>query len=179
MNKDLKAKGRFLTFVLRHKPEDIGLTIEKNGGWGNVDYICNKIHFSFEELKLIVENDNKNRFSFNETKTKIRANQGHSFDVDLGLKIVIPSYDLFHGTSSKNIDIILSEGLKPMNRLHVHLSNNIDTASQVGKRHQGELVLLKLNTKKMVKDKVTFFISENNVHLVDFVHPKYIHILAN
>lgn len=136
--------SKFLSLVLRHKPEEIGLSLDKNG-WADVKdllyriNVLNKIHgteeFTFEELEEVVRDNNKKRFAFNEDKTKIRANQGHSIDIDLNLKAVIPPDILYHGTATRFLSSIYKNGLEKQNRQHVHLSPDPETATKVGQRH--------------------------------------------
>ena len=127
-----------------------------------------------EELIEIVETDNKKRYEFNSNKTKIRAVQGHSIkDLDLDLNETIPPDILYHGTALKFIESIEKEGLIPKSRHHVHLSQDEKTASIVGKRH-GDLRILIIDSKQMVKDGFKFYLSKNNVWLVDSLPTKYI-----
>lgn len=174
---NMSKESRLLSLVLRHKPEEIGITLDK-GGWAVVSELLkgmsargNKI--TMAELEEIVATNDKQRFSFNETKTKIRANQGHSVSVDLGLKPVVPPKILYHGTAISNLDVILKTGIKKMNRLHVHLSADVATASKVGSRH-GKPVVLEVNAEAMHKDGHAFFQSANQVWLTDKVPVEYI-----
>lgn len=167
----------FISLILRHKPEEIGITLDKNG-WASVDELLNGINetgrkITFEDLEEIVKTDEKCRYSFNENKTLIRANQGHSIKVDIELKECIPPNELYHGTASRFLSSIMSNGIKPMSRLYVHLSKDIPTAISVGARH-GKCVVLVIDTKKMVKDGIKFYLSFNNVWLVDHVDYRYI-----
>ena len=117
--------------------------------------------------------NDKKRFSFNENHTLIRANQGHSIDVDLEFEEKEPPDILFHGTSVNNIDSIKKYGIKKMKRLHVHLSLTEDIAKKVGERH-GKPAIIKINAKQMYEDGVKFYLSENKVWLCDYVDSKYI-----
>jgi len=168
----MSKSSRFLSLILRHKPEEIGLELDKNG-WGNVKFILKKTGQTFNELKNIVETNNKKRFTFNDDFTKIRANQGHSIDIDLGLKPITPPAVLYHGTASKNLHMILVKGLLKMDRQHVHLSSDTYTAIKVGQRH-GKPVVLTLDAKLMFEEKHEFFKSKNGVWLTDTVQCKYI-----
>lgn len=174
-----KRISKFLSLVLRHKPEIISLNLDKNG-WADVEELQEKCakqnqDFTLEELGEIVETNDKKRFIFNEDKTKIRANQGHSISVDLALKPQQPPEFLYHGTAEDNVKSILENGIEKRNRQHVHLSTDKDTASKVGMRH-GKPVLLTIMTGKMSEDGIVFYLSENNVWLTDFVDPEYIMI---
>lgn len=172
-----KKTSKFLSYVLRHQPELIGLNLDENG-WANVDELIAKSTndtqgFTFEELNEIVETNDKKRFVFNEDKTRIRANQGHSIGIDLNLKPQQPPEFLYHGTAQANVDSILENGIEKKSRQHVHLSSDKETANKVGMRH-GKPVILTIKTKEMSEDGILFYLSENGVWLTDFVDQKYI-----
>ncbi|WP_262150072.1 RNA 2'-phosphotransferase [Chryseobacterium foetidum] len=172
-----KKTSKFLSYVLRHHPELIGLNLDENG-WANVDELIAKSTndtqgFTFEELNEIVETNDKKRFVFNEDKTRIRANQGHSIGIDLNLKPQQPPEFLYHGTAQANVDSILENGIEKKSRQHVHLSSDKETANKVGMRH-GKPVILTIKTKEMSEDGILFYLSENGVWLTDFVDQKYI-----
>lgn len=169
----MKNKGRQISYLLRHNPED--LYMDKNG-WVNVDDLLKKVDISFEELKWIVDNNDKKRFSFDKSEENVRANQGHSIDVDVELKSKIPPKFLYHGTASKNVKSIRKSGLSKMKRNHVHLSADYDTAIKVANRHckNDEPYIFKIDTYPMIVDNVKFYLSENGVWLVDFVDPKFL-----
>lgn len=167
-------KGIELAWLLRHDKEGFERGYIDANGWRKVSELIENHAFTEEMLDEIVDTNNKQRFEYNEDKTKIRARQGHSIKVDVGLKLVEnPPKRLFHGTSEDVVEKILEDGLKPMTRQHVHLSHDRDTALKVGKRHGTPCVLV-INVEDMVKDKVKFYISNNGVYLVDKVAPKYI-----
>ncbi|RMZ60768.1 RNA 2'-phosphotransferase [Chryseobacterium nematophagum] len=178
MNEQEKKKlSKFLSLILRHQPELINLTLDENG-WAYIEDLKlksshNKMYFTLEELDEVVETNNKKRFIFNEDKTKIRANQGHSIDIDLGLKPQKPPEFLYHGTALHNIDSILEKGIERRNRQHVHLSPDKETATKVGMRH-GKPIILTIRTGKMFEDGVLFYLSENGVWLTDYVNVQYI-----
>lgn len=181
MNKQSIKLSKFLSLVLRHKPETIGLTLDEKG-WAEVDTLINlakKKGIKINKLILeeVVANNDKKRFSFNEDKTKIRANQGHSITVDLALKPKQPPEYLFHGTATRFIDSIATKGLLKQQRNHVHLSADKATAIKVGQRH-GKVVVLKIQAQKMYDAGFTFFLSNNQVWLTDSVPVKYIDFLA-
>ncbi|MFN8577517.1 MAG: RNA 2'-phosphotransferase, partial [Candidatus Sericytochromatia bacterium] len=136
--KEIIKKSRFLSLVLRHKPEEIELELDNNG-WANVKDLLDKcskkgIKLDFENLNIIVDTNNKKRFTFNDDFTKIRANQGHSINIEMDYKESEPPSFLYHGTSDKNSNLILDFGIKKMQRQYVHLSFDIETALNVGKR---------------------------------------------
>lgn len=178
--KDKKHIGKFISLVLRHKPETIGVQLDENG-WATVDELiagCAKkgVRFTKEQLDEIVATNNKQRYSFNADKTLIRANQGHSVEVDVELKSADPHEFLYHGTVAKFLDAILAEGLKKMSRQHVHLSRDQQTAFNVGSR-RGKAVILKVRAAEMAAAGHTFYLSENGVWLCDAVPAQYIDIL--
>ncbi len=166
--------SKLLSLVLRHKPETIGIELDKNG-WADVSELLSKIgrNISMDLLEEIVATSDKKRFAFNDAKTKIRANQGHSINVDVELKVVTPPKILYHGTADRFLESIMAKGLEKGNRLHVHLSENYDTATKVGIRH-GKPLILKIDAEKMNNDGYKFYLSANNVWLTDFVPVKYI-----
>ncbi|AMO20308.1 RNA 2'-phosphotransferase [Flavobacterium columnare] len=175
--KDIKNISKFLSLILRHSPETIHLKLDENG-WADVEELITKSNknrkaLDFETLQYVVETNDKKRFTFNEDLTKIRANQGHSISVDLELQPQTPPDELYHGTVAKFIDTILKDGIQKMNRQHVHLSKDKETAIKVGNR-RGTAIILKINTHQMAKDGYLFYCSENGVWLTDEVPPKYI-----
>lgn len=163
--------------ILRHKPEAINLALDSNG-WASVRELLDNIQdtaykLTFEQLKDIVDTDEKRRYSFNEDSTKIRASQGHSIGIDLNLLPQRPPDTLYHGTADRYIDAIKKQGLKKMSRQYVHLSKDEETAGTVGSRHGNPFVLI-INTKAMFEDGFTFYISDNEIWLTENVPPKYI-----
>ena len=167
----------FISLVLRHKPEATRITLDEHG-WANVDELINGINNTGRKIDMtmleeIVKTDNKQRYSFNEDKTLIRANQGHSIPVDVELKEQEPPELLYHGTADRFVKSIMKEGLKPMSRLYVHLSKDIETAKKVGKRH-GNPVVLKIHSEQMKRDGVKFYLSENGVWLTKKVDVEYL-----
>jgi putative RNA 2'-phosphotransferase len=177
MEKNLKSTSKFLSLVLRHKPEEIGLHLDENG-WASVEELIKKVNakgnkIDIDLLNEIVDTNDKKRFAFNDDKTKIRASQGHSIEIDLDLQPSLPPNLLYHGTATRFVESILKEGLTKQQRQHVHLSEKLETAAAVGARH-GKPVLLIINAKQMQEDGFAFYKSENNVWLTDNVEVKYI-----
>ncbi|EKU78491.1 RNA 2'-phosphotransferase [Veillonella seminalis] len=172
---NLMRISKLISLVLRHKPEEIGLTLDEHG-WGNVEELLTKMQPRYDidmaTLEEIVRTNNKQRFSFDKTHTKIRANQGHSIEVDVELQEAVPPEILYHGTGEKSVVAIDEKGLLPMNRLHVHLSGDEETAIRVGKRH-GKLVIYKVKSGEMSRDGYIFYLSVNNVWLTKEVPVKY------
>ncbi|MFM2062582.1 MAG: hypothetical protein RLZZ507_2252 [Cyanobacteriota bacterium] len=177
-NSRLVKISKFLSKYLRHTPEEIGIKLAA-GGWVAVDELliaCANYKFpiTLEELKEVVANSDKKRFAFDSTLTLIRANQGHSTEVDLQLEPVVPNDVLYHGTGNKSVDAIMETGLSKMSRHHVHLSSDIDTATMVGARH-GKPIIFAVDAGKMYEDGYIFYCSDNGVWLVDHVPPQYLH----
>lgn len=176
---DQKA-SKFISLILRHKPQEIGLQLDEYGYVNTNDLINGMIRKGYNvtitDVERIVSEDDKQRYSFNSDKSKIKANQGHSIEVNLELQPVKPPMVLYHGTSKKVLNSILSQGITKKSRQYVHLSADIETASKVGTRH-GELVLFKVDSKRMYEDGHEFYLSDNGVWLVDFVPSKYFDIL--
>lgn len=180
-NSRLVKISKYLSKHLRHTPERIGLKLAE-GGWVYVEELlaaCAKHSFRInrDELNQVVACNDKKRFSFDSTGTLIRANQGHSVEVDLQLQPLIPPDVLYHGTGEGAVESILRTGLSKMSRHHVHLSKDITTARTVGTRH-GRPVVFTINAAAMHEAGYTFYCSENGVWLVDRVPPEYLAIAS-
>ena len=174
---NLTSYGKFISLILRHKPEIIGISLDEHG-WADVNGLIagiQKTHpdFNMNILEEIVASNNKQRYSFNDDHTLIRANQGHSIAVDVELKECPPPAILYHGTGEKYVTSILKSGLIPKSRLYVHLSKDIDTALNVGSRH-GKPVVFKVDTQRMSSDGIPFFLSVNGVWLTKHVPVEYL-----
>lgn len=174
---DLNRVSKYISLILRHKPEVAGISLDEHG-WANTDELIagvkNKFpKFSKTHLYMIVETDEKKRYSFNENYSKIRANQGHSVNVDVELAEVEPPDKLFHGTATKYEESIDKNGLIPKSRLYVHLSSDRETAIKVGIRH-GKPVYYTVLAKCMFMDGYEFYRSENGVWLTKEVPAKYL-----
>ncbi len=172
-----KFISKFMSYVLRHHPEVIGLKVDAFG-WANVQELLEKAtadsrKFTLEEMEYVVANNAKQRFGFSEDKTKIRANQGHSFPVNLELELVMPPDLLYHGTVSKFLEAIKDKGLKKMDRQHVHLSPDVETAKAVGSR-RGKPIILKIRAKAMHEAGHAFYLSANGVWLTENVPAEFI-----
>lgn len=172
--------SKFISLILRHKPETIGITLDEHG-WANAEELIAGINktqpqneqITFELLEEIVRTDNKQRYSFNEDKTLIRANQGHSIAVDVELPQVTPPDILWHGTGEKYVASIQKQGLIPKSRLYVHLSADYETAKKVGSRH-GKPVVYTVQSGQMAADGFSFYRSVNGVWLTKAVPVKYL-----
>lgn len=173
-DKQLTKLSKRLSKVLRHAPERIGITLDKNG-WVEVSELLKGLgsDIALEDIEYVVANNNKKRFEFSPDKNKIRACQGHSINVDLDLKAVVPPDVLYHGTSTNTVQHIEADGILKMNRDHVHLSADQETAINVGQRHGKPTVLL-IDAKKMHAEGADFYMSNNGVWLTDFVPKEYI-----
>jgi len=177
MGHSLKNISKFMSLVLRHKPEEIGLNMNENG-WVEVQELITKMNqkgiaVNFDIIEEVVQTNDKRRFAFNEDKTLIRASQGHSIEIDLELPSVEPPETLFHGTAERFLESILRSGLHKQSRQHIHLSATIETAISVGGRH-GKPVVLKIQSGLMHKAGFKFYLSENKVWLTDTIPAQYI-----
>ncbi len=177
MSKNEINISKFLSLVLRHQPETIGIYLDQNG-WTDVNDLIEKaknhgIIFDRDTLNHIVETNSKKRFSFNETLDKIRASQGHSIEIELGYKNQKPPEILYHGTGERSVQSILEGGLEKRSRQYVHLSSELDTAIKVGQRH-GKPVVFEVLAELMYDDHFLFFMSDNGVWLTEHVPTKYL-----
>lgn len=177
MDENVVKISKFLSLVLRHQPDKIGITLEDNG-WVCVGDLLkasedNGFSISKEELERVVLTSDKKRFSFSESGEKIRANQGHSVDVKIEFSETVPPHILFHGTVPKALDGIRSKGILQMGRQYVHLSDSIDNAKVVGSR-RGKPIVLAVNAEKMVCNGHKFYLSNNGVWLTKIVPYKYL-----
>jgi putative RNA 2'-phosphotransferase len=175
--KDLKHISKFLSLILRHQPQLINIELDENG-WANVNELIEKsrtknVIFDKSILEQVVDTNDKRRFAFNQDKTRIRASQGHTVQVDVELKAQEPPTVLFHGTVAEVIPAIKKSGLQKMQRLHVHLSKDYETAVKVGGR-RGKPVILKVNAGQMFNEGHTFYLSANGVWLCNEVPAQYI-----
>jgi len=174
MTQSLTEISKFLSYILRHKPDAIGLKIDAQG-WANIKDIIEKADIEITEtmIKNVVVSSDKKRFIISDDGLCIRANQGHSVDIDLGLKPKEPPEILYHGTASRFLDEIRRHGLRPQNRQYVHLSDNVETAMKVGQRH-GKSVVLSIPAQSMHKIGHLFFQAENGVWLIKAVPAQFI-----
>lgn len=172
----LTRASRFLSLVLRHKPEVIGITLDEHG-WADVDALLrgmpDRYALTRERLEKIVRTDIKNRYAFNEDHSRIRANQGHSVPVDVEPEETPPPERLFHGTAERYLESIRKRGLLPGSRLYVHLSDDAETARMVGARH-GKPTVLVVHSGQMHRDGHRFYRSANGVWLTKKVPPEYL-----
>lgn len=177
MNRQVIRLSKFLSLVLRHRPEAIGLELDE-GGWVRVDALlaaCRRHHrpITREQLEEVVATNDKRRFSLSRDGLRIRANQGHSVSVDLGLEPIEPPELLYHGTVDRFLDSIRRAGLARGNRHHVHLSGDEATARRVGQR-RGKPRVLVVEAGRMHQEGRQFYRSANGVWLTDSVPSEYI-----
>jgi putative RNA 2'-phosphotransferase len=177
MANDQVQLSKFLSFVLRHKPDAVGLTLSPDG-WVNIDELIEKAdaagtRFHRDDLLHVVATSDKKRFSVSEDGLRIRAAQGHSVPVELGLLPQEPPAVLYHGTATRFLGSIRSHGLKPQARQQVHLSIDEATAQRVGQRH-GKPIVLKVDARAMHATGIRFYRAENGVWLTDEVPPKFL-----
>lgn len=170
--KALRKKSKWLSLILRHKPEAANITLDKNG-WSQVNEVLISGGLTHTQLEQIVYENNKQRFEFDETQKRIRARQGHSIEVDVELTNVTPPSILYHGTSFSALTSIWMSGIEKRKRLHVHLTNETKVAEQVGSRY-GVPIVLVIDAFQMHKDGRKFFLSNNGVYLTEYVPVKYI-----
>lgn len=172
----MKSTSKFLSLILRHKPQIVGLELDEHG-WAEVSELIRRVSkkrpLDLATLEQIVAQDEKRRYSFSADKKLIRANQGHSIPVDVELEELEPPEILYHGTAEKFGSSIIAQGLLKMSRLYVHLSSDIETATKVGKRH-GVPKIFVVESGKMFVDGYKFFKSVNGVWLTEHVPAKYL-----
>jgi putative RNA 2'-phosphotransferase len=169
--------SKFLTFILRHHPEEIGLKVDAFG-WADIEELIFKSslvnrYFTISIIKDIMETEEKKRFIFSEDLKKIRAIQGHSFKVELEMSAIAPPPFLYHGTNLGFLEGIKKDGLQKMKRHHVHLSANEESARLVARRRKDPTILI-VESGIMHQDGFLFYCAVNGVWLTDNVPPKYI-----
>jgi len=177
MDKNITQASRFMSLLLRHRPDTVGLQLDKSG-WASIEQLValtstHNVSLTETLIKQIVELNDKQRFSISDDGYFVRANQGHSFAVELGLESLAPPDLLYHGTATGFLSNIREQGLQKGNRQHVHLSTVKATATDVGRRH-GNVALLMIRAGDMHKKGFTFFQSKNGVWLTDHVPYTYV-----
>ena len=175
--KELTRLSKFLSLVLRHEPGAIGIELDRQG-WADVDELVARCAahgtpITREVLETLVATSPKRRFALSEDGRRVRASQGHSIDVELGYEPATPPETLYHGTVETILDAIRDEGLRRMERHHVHLSADLETATIVGRR-RGRAVVLRVDAGRMHRDGHAFFVSANGVWLTEHVPPAYL-----
>lgn len=172
-----KKHSKRLSYILRHAPDEVGLTLG-DGGWVLIDDLLSGFHekgwgMNRHELEQVVETNDKKRFTISADGLRIRAAQGHSVTIKSDLSAIKPPDHLFHGTAKRFVDAIMTEGLRPMSRQHVHLSLDRVTAEKVGQRH-GKPIVLDIASGKMAAAGFEFFCADNGVWLTDLVPPEFL-----
>jgi len=177
MSDNLVRKSKFLSLVLRHQPEKIGISLDEAGWVAAADLLdgCRRAGhaITMDQLREIVRTSDKQRFALSDDGLRIRANQGHSVDVELGYEPAAPPEVLYHGTADRFLESIRAKGLIKGNRHHVHLSERVETASAVGQRH-GKLLLLRVRSGDMHRAGIPFYKTPNGVWLADAVPTEYL-----
>ncbi len=177
--KQLDKVSKFLSFVLRHKPDAVNLKLDAQG-WAEIAVLIekasSKIPLTVELIKQVIATNDKQRFSLSEDGQRIRADQGHSIKVDLDLTPKTPPPILYHGTATRFLSSILEKGLQPGQRHHVHLSTDVETATAVGQRY-GKPIVLQISAENMYQQGFSFYLSENNVWLTDSVPTNFLSVL--
>lgn len=168
----LKKISKRMSYVLRHQPSSVGLTLAP-GGWVTVDELLAALEISRNQLDEVVSTNDKQRFEYSEDAKSIRARQGHSTPVDLQYEVATPPDQLYHGTATRFLASILENGLSKGKRHHVHLSVDRETMIAVGSRH-GKPIVLEVDARKMLEDGKLFFVTGNRVWLTEHVPPQYL-----
>ena len=176
-NETLVSKGKKLSWLLRHDKDSFDKNLIDEYGWRSINELIKNYHYTEDLIEDIVKTNNKARYEYNEDCTKIRARQGHSIPVDVGMKEAVDinkfNPNLYHGTSERFIDAIKKDGLRPQTRQYVHLSPDEPTAINVGKRHGGKTYVIIIDAWQMKLDGEKIYISNNGVYNVKYVDPKY------
>jgi putative RNA 2'-phosphotransferase len=176
-DKEIIRTSKFLSLILRHEPERVGLELD-SAGWVCVTELLAAVNrkgvsLTLEQLKHVVATNDKRRFAFSEDGQRIRASQGHSIEVDLRYESQTPPELLYHGTPEWFVESIRATGLNKGRRHHVHLSPDPETATRVGQR-RGRPVALTIRSGEMRRQGHVFYRSANGVWLVDHVPPQFI-----
>ena len=176
MSKSIVAASKFISLVLRHQPEAIGLALDA-AGWAEIDELIrlSQPHHPLDRALIdeVVATNDKRRFAISDDGRRIRARQGHSIGVDLGFAPIEPPEYLFHGTATRFLASIRREGLHKRRRQHVHLSADAEAATHVGARH-GTPAVLRIRAAAMAAAGFAFYRSENGVWLTDAVPAEFI-----
>jgi putative RNA 2'-phosphotransferase len=179
VKKDQVKLSKFLSLVLRHEPERIGVRLDPQG-WAVVSELLNALNahgvsVTLDQLKNVVETNDKKRFALSDDGRMIRASQGHSVEVELGYERATPPPTLYHGTIARVLDSIMREGLRSGERHDVHLSAHVETARKVGSR-RGKAIILQIDSERMHSDGFTFCVSANGVWLTRHVPSQYLKV---
>lgn len=178
---EIKRTSKFLSLLLRHRPETIGLELDRNG-WAAVDELIRLANahdsrnaLDRELIEQVVATNNKKRFVISDDGQRIRANQGHSVEIDMEFEAVTPLSELFHGTATRFLDSIMETGLEKRSRQYVHMSADSTTAIDVGGRH-GKPIVLVVDAAAMAAAGHEFYRSANGVWLTDHVPAQFLRV---
>jgi len=177
MDRNAKRLSRYFSYLLRHRPDAIGLRLDANG-WASIDELIRKtssLRLTRELVEIVVQTNDKQRFRISDDGTRIKANHGHSIQIKMDLPPSKPPVFLLHGTAERFMKSIRSKGLLKMKRHHVHLTESLSVARSVGTRH-GTLVVLKVDALKLFEAGGLFFKTPNNVWLVEHVPAEFVEI---
>jgi len=177
MAEEYKRLSKFLCVVLRHNPSAAGVEVNEHG-WAKVDELIERVRstgreIDREKLEAIVATDSKTRYSFSADGTMIRCNHGHTIPVDLELPATQPPEFLLHGTGDVHVPSIDQQGLKPVKRMYVHMTESMEMAVSVGSRH-GKPVLYRVHSGAMARDGYVFYRSASQIWLTDRVPKGYL-----
>ena len=178
MSKQHAEVSKFLSYVLRHEPQAIGLTLDSEG-WAEIGALIDGARQSgrildADLIRAVVASSDKKRFAISADGLRIRAVQGHSTtSVAITYAERVPPEFLYHGTATRFLESILKEGLRPGERQHVHLSEDVQTATTVGQRY-GKPVVLKIEALRMHRQGFKFYQAENGVWLTDHVPASFV-----
>lgn len=171
--KDVIKMGKHLAWLLRHDKQSFQDGIIDKNGWRPTSELVKEHGYTKELLDEIVDTNDKQRYEYNNDKSRIRARQGHSIPVDVGLTEAEPPKTLYHGTYTRVLESIYKHGILKGGRMYVHLSKDRETALKVGSRH-GTPYILEIDAEQMYKDGVKFYVSNNGVWMTERVDSKYI-----
>ncbi len=171
--------SQLTSYILRHKPEDYGITLDAEG-WVAVPVLVEQItrrHNEFAGInkgsfEQITKQSGKQRFEIKDNR--IRAFYGHSIEAKIVRNKSCPPDMLYHGTPTDTAELILKDGLKPMNRQNVHMSSDEQTAEIVAKRWHSDYLILKVDAKRAFADGINFYQGNENIWLADFIPHQYI-----
>ncbi len=176
MSSDLTSLSKKLSYALRHRPDAAGVTLG-HAGWVDVEPIIRYLGCSREVLAQIVATDSKGRYQLSADNKQIRAVQGHSTQVQMDYVPAQPPAKLWHGTSSAAAQTILSQGLRPMTRQFVHLTDDLATAKQVALRRKGAIAIFEVDAQAAFNNMQIFYQADNGVWLTTAVHPAYLQLI--
>lgn len=176
MSSNLTSLSKKLSYALRHRPDAAGVTLGP-AGWVDVEPIIRYLGCNREVLAQIVATDSKGRYQLNPNGQQIRAVQGHSADVQMDYVPTRPPDQLWHGTSRSAADFILAQGLKPMTRQFVHLTDDLETAKNVAARRSGPIAIFSVDAAASFNNMQIYYKADNGVWLTSAIHPAYLTLI--